>query len=76
MLAIPENFPAPKSHASEAAKLLMDERKVKITKTTRTKGIAEYSGLLSISDVLNRYIVENPGILRDPNKGDEAPLPL
>lgn len=79
MLTFLENFLEPKSNASEAAKLLTDALKVKITKSTLSKEIEEhpdYPSLLSISDVLNNYAVENLAIRLDPDKLDEAPLPL
>ncbi|MBC9910523.1 vitamin K epoxide reductase family protein [Chitinophaga varians] len=79
MLTILENFLEPKSNASEAAKLLTDELKVKITRTTLSKEIEEhpdYPSLLSISDVLNKYAVENLAIQLNPDKLEEAPLPL
>ncbi|NML35773.1 thioredoxin domain-containing protein [Chitinophaga sp. G-6-1-13] len=79
MLTFLKNFLEPKSNASEAAKLLIDELNVKITKTTLSKEIEEhpdYPSLLCISDVLHKYAVENLAIRLDPDKLVEAPLPL
>lgn len=69
----------PKSNAPEAAKSLADLLQVKITKTTLAKeieGHPDYPSLLSISDVLKNYGIENLAIKLDPEKLSELPTPF
>ncbi|MEO6979925.1 MAG: vitamin K epoxide reductase family protein, partial [Mucilaginibacter sp.] len=69
----------PKSNAPDAAKLLADILQVKITRTTLTNELEahpDYPSLLSISDVLNNYAMENVAIQLDPAKLTEAPTPF
>jgi uncharacterized membrane protein len=79
MLTILEKLLEPKSNAIEATKLLVDNLKVKIAKTTLTKELEEhpdYPSLLSIGDVLNNYGIENLAIKLDPEKLGEIPVPF
>jgi uncharacterized membrane protein len=69
----------PQSNAPEAAKLLADILQVKITKTTfhnELEAHPDYPSLLSISDVLDQYGIENLAITIDLNRLGEAPVPF
>ncbi|MDO3627472.1 vitamin K epoxide reductase family protein [Mucilaginibacter sp. BT774] len=69
----------PKSNGPETVKLLTDILQVKITQTTLTNELEthpDYPSLLSISDVLNNYGIENVAIQLDPSRLAEAPTPF
>jgi len=69
----------PKTNGPEAAILLTSLLDVNISSTTLTKEIEEhpdYPSLLSISDVLNTYGIENVGINFDFDKFAEIPTPF
>ncbi|SDP99827.1 Protein-disulfide isomerase [Mucilaginibacter sp. OK268] len=68
-----------KANGPEIALLLTTLLDVKISATTLTKEIEEhpdYPSLLSISDVLNGYGIENMGIKFDTDKFLEIPVPF
>lgn len=69
----------PKANGPEIAIMLAELLGVKITKTTLSKEIEQhpdYPSLLSISDVLNSYGIENIGIKFKPEKISELPRPF
>lgn len=69
----------PKTNGPEMAEVLTSLLNVKVTATTLTKEIEEhpnYPSLLSISDVLTTYGVENIGIKFDINKTASLPVPF
>lgn len=69
----------PTTNGPEVAQVLSELLYVKISATTLKKEIEEhpdYPSLLSISDVLNTYGIENMGIKFDPNKLTEMPCPF
>jgi len=79
MFSLLEKLFFPKSNAPEAAKLLADILQVKITRTTLKNEIEahpDYPSLLSISDVLTHYGIENVAIKLDAAKLSEAPVPF
>ncbi len=79
MFAIVQSLFQPKSNLPEAAKLLIDLLHVKLTKTTLCKEIEEhpdYPSLLSISDILTKYGIDNLSIRLEPEKLDEVPVPF
>ena len=68
-----------KNNGPEATVLLLDTIGVKITQTTLVKeieGHPDYPSLLSISDVLNGYGVENVGMKFNPYRFIETPTPF
>jgi uncharacterized membrane protein len=74
-----KNLFEPLSNGSETAQLLAELLNVKISATTLVKEIEEhpnYPSLLSISDLLNNYGIENIGIKIDPAKLEEIPVPF
>ena len=79
MFSLIEKLFFPKSNAPGAAKLLADILQVKITRTTLKNEIEahpDYPSLLSISDVLTHYGIENVAIKLDAAKLSEAPVPF
>ncbi|HEY8929078.1 MAG TPA: vitamin K epoxide reductase family protein [Mucilaginibacter sp.] len=69
----------PKPNGPEVAIMLADLLGVKITKSTLSKEIEQhpdYPSLLSISDVLNGFGIENIGIKFDTLKISELPMPF
>jgi len=69
----------PKSNASQAAKLLVKLMNVKISQSSLNKeihGHPDYPSLLSLSDVLNSYGVENRGVKFDLEKISQIPTPF
>jgi uncharacterized membrane protein/protein-disulfide isomerase len=69
----------PTANGPEAAQLLVKLLNVKITVTTLKKGIEEhpdYPSLLSISDVLNDYRIENMGIKFNSDTFNKIPCPF
>lgn len=72
------NLLEPKTNGPEIAALLANLLRVKVSATTFRKEIEEhpdYPSLLSISDVLNNYGIENLAVKTDANKLAEMPLP-
>src|SRR5258706_1590323 len=79
MFAIVQSLFQPKSNLPEAAKLLIDLLHVKLTKTTLRKeieGHPDYPSLLSISDILSKYCIDNLSIRLKPEKLGEVPVPF
>jgi uncharacterized membrane protein len=79
MLPILEKLFEPLSNTSEIAKIFADVLQVRITKTTLTaelEGHPDYPALLSISDVLKNYGIENLAITPEPEKLSQAPTPF
>ncbi|HVI47978.1 MAG TPA: vitamin K epoxide reductase family protein [Chitinophaga sp.] len=79
MFAFFEKLLEPKSNTAEAAGLLAALLHVKITKTTLVKEIEshpDYPSLLSISDVLRSYGIDNLALNVEPAKLDKAPTPF
>ncbi len=69
----------PTTNGPEATQLLTTLLDVKISATTLKKELEEhpdYPSLLSISDVLNSYGIENIGIKLDPGKFANIPCPF
>ncbi|SDF72299.1 Uncharacterized membrane protein [Mucilaginibacter pineti] len=69
----------PKVNGPETASLLVNLLKVKLSDSTLKKEIEEhpeYPSLLSISDVLNKYGIDNLGIKFDNEKFSEIPTPF
>lgn len=78
MPSVLEKLFDPRSNAVEAACVFVKTLGVSITNTTLARDIEEhpdYPGLLSISDVLTKYKVENLAIRLEAAKLTEAPLP-
>jgi len=79
MFRLIEKLLYPKTNAPEVAKILADILHVKITRTTLIREIEshpDYPSLLSISDVLNHYRIENVAIKLDPAKLTDVPVPF
>ena len=73
------NLFEPKTNGPEVAVLLTSLLKVKVTATTLEKEIEEhpnYPSLLSLSDVLSNYGIENIAIKIDVDKLDKLPTPF
>ena len=73
------SFFYPTSNVSQSAKLLLDILNVKISETTLKKEIEEhpdYPSLLSISDVLSAYHVENLTVKINNDKFNNLPTPF
>jgi len=69
----------PRTNGPEIALVLISQLNVRISRTTLTKEIEEhpnFPSLLSISDVLSTYGIENIGIKFDINKISTLPTPL
>jgi uncharacterized membrane protein len=69
----------PKANGPETAALLADLLHVKISGTTLKKEIEQhpnYPSLLSVSDVLNNYGIENLGVKFNPEKIIDIPTPF
>lgn len=69
----------PKTNGPEITEKLIELLNIKISNTTLTKEIEEhpnYPSLLSISDILNNYGVENIGIKFDITKMASLPVPI
>jgi len=72
-------FLEPKTNGSVTAKLLSDLLNVKISTSSLKKEIEEhpdYPSLLSISDILGGYGIENVGIKFDHDKFENIPTPF
>lgn len=79
MLPLLDKLLEPRSNPVEAAGLLTDALRVKITKTALAREIEEhpdYPALLSISDVLRHYGIDNLAIKLAPERLDQAPTPF
>ncbi|MFB6453873.1 vitamin K epoxide reductase family protein [Chitinophaga sp. Hz27] len=79
MLRFFKNFPEPKSNGPETAKILVDALGVKISASTLRKEIEEhpdYPSLVSISDVLNNYHLDNLTGKFSPDKFIHIPTPF
>lgn len=69
MIAFLQNLVAPETNAPQVTALFTKLLKVKISRTTLTKELEEhpdYPSLLSISDVLNNYNIENMAVRLEP----------
>ncbi|MCF3110622.1 thioredoxin domain-containing protein [Niabella sp. CC-SYL272] len=79
MFHLLKNLLEPQTNVPEAACLLAQELGLKITNTTLTREILEhpnYQSLLSISDVLNRYGVDNLAISLPGEQLSKVPVPF
>ncbi len=79
MLTILQNLLEARTNPSEAAKVLIDELGVKITASSITKEIQEHSNypsLVSITDILTNYGIDNISFKVDIERLNDVPVPF